>query len=100
MRTLIRDVRYGLRLLARNPGFTAIAVLTLGLGIGANTAIFSVVYGTLLEPMPYHDPDQLVMVWSKPRPDGRNSVAAGDFIDWRAQSTVFQGLHAWAGRTG
>ncbi len=99
MRTLIRDVRYGLRLLARNPGFTAIAVLTLGLGIGANTAIFSVVYGTLLEPMPYHDPDQLVMVWSKPRPDGRNSVAAGDFIDWRAQSTVFQGLHAWAGRT-
>jgi putative ABC transport system permease protein len=98
MRTLIRDVRYGLRLLARNPGFTAIAVLTLGLGIGANTAIFSVVYGTLLEPMPYHDPDQLVMVWSKPRPDGRNSVAAGDFIDWRAQSTVFQGLHAWTGR--
>jgi putative ABC transport system permease protein len=98
MRTLIRDVRYGLRLLARNPGFTAIAVLTLGLGIGANTAIFSVVYGTLLEPMPYHDPDQLVMVWSKPRPDSRNSVAAGDFIDWRAQSTVFQGLHAWAGR--
>ena len=71
MRTLIRDVRYGLRLLARNPGFTAIAVLTLGLGIGANTAIFSVVYGTLLEPMPYHDPDQLVMVWSKPRPDTR-----------------------------
>ncbi len=99
MRTLIRDVRYGLRLLARNPGFTAIAVLTLGLGIGANTAIFSVVYGTLLEPMPYHDPDQLVMVWSKPRPDSRNSVAAGDFIDWRAQSTVFQGLHAWTGRT-
>ena len=99
MRTLIRDVRYGLRLLARNPGFTAIAVLTLGLGIGANTAIFSVVYGTLLEPMPYHDPDQLVMVWSKPRPDSRNSVAAGDFMDWRAQSTVFQGLHAWTGRT-
>ena len=98
MHTLIRDVRYGLRLLARKPGFTAVAVLTLGLGIGANTAIFSVVYGTLLEPMPYRDPEQLVMVWSKPQPDGRNSVAAGDFLDWRAQSTVFQGLHAWTGR--
>ena len=98
MRDLIRDVRFGLRLLARNPGFTAVAVLTLGLGIGANTAIFSVVYGTLLEPLPYHDPEQLVMVWSMPRPDNRNSVAAGDYLDWKAQSTVFQGLHAWTGR--
>ena len=99
MRNLLRDVRFGVRLLARNPGFTAIAVLTLGLGIGANTAIFSVVYGTLIEPLPYHDPEQLVMVWSKPRPDGRNATAAGAFLEWRAQSTVFQGLHAWTGRS-
>ncbi len=99
MRNLLRDVRFGVRLLARNPGFTAIAVLTLGLGIGANTAIFSVVYGTLIEPLPYHDPEQLVMVWSKPRPDGRNATAAGSFLEWRAQSTVFQGLHAWTGRS-
>jgi len=98
MRDLMRDVRFGLRVLVGNPGFTAVAVLTLGLGIGANTAIFSVVYGTLLEPMPYHDPEQLVMVWSQPRPDNRNSVAAGDYLDWKAQSTVFQGLHAWTGR--
>jgi putative ABC transport system permease protein len=98
MRNLMRDVQFGLRLLMRNPGFTAVAVLTLGLGIGATTAIFSVVYGTILEPLPYHDPEQLVMVWSKPRPDSRNSVAAGDFLDWRSQSTVFQGLHAWTGR--
>jgi putative ABC transport system permease protein len=98
MRHVLRDVQFGLRLLTRNPGFTAVAVLTLGLGIGATTAIFSVVYGTILEPLPYHDPEQLVMVWSKPRPDSRNSVAAGDFLDWRSQSTVFQGLHAWTGR--
>ena len=84
MRNLLRDVRFGVRLLARNPGFTAIAVLTLGLGIGANTAIFSVVYGTLIEPLPYHDPEQLVMVWSKPQPDSRNAAAAGDFLEWRA----------------
>jgi len=98
MRNLLRDVRFGVRLLARNPGFTAIAVLTLGLGIGANTAIFSVVYGTLIEPLPYHDPEQLVMVWAKPKPDSRNAAAAGDFLEWRKQSTVFQGLHAWTGR--
>jgi putative ABC transport system permease protein len=98
MDNIWRDVRFGLRLLWRNPGFTAVAVLTLGLGIGANTAIFSVVYGTLIESLPYRDPEQLVMVWSKPRPESRNSVAAGDFVDWREQSTVFQGLHAWGGR--
>ena len=98
MPNLLRDVLFGLRLLGKNPGFTAVAVLTLALGIGANTAIFSVVYGTLLEPLPYHDPEQLVMVWSKPQPDSRNSVAAGDYLDWKAQSTVFQGLHAWTGR--
>ncbi len=98
MSNIFRDIHFGLRLLARNPGFTAVAVLTLGLGIGANTAIFSVVYGTLIEPLPYHDPEQLVMVWAKPRPDGRNSAAAGDFVEWRKQSTVFQGLHAWTSR--
>jgi predicted permease len=98
MTNLLRDIRFGFRLLAQRPGFTSVAVLTLALGIGANTAIFSVVYGTLLEPLPYRDADRLVMLWSKPEPNSRNSTAAGDFLVWRAQSTVFEGLHAWTGR--
>jgi putative ABC transport system permease protein len=95
---LLRDVRFGLRLLARNPGFTVVAVLALALGIAANTAIFSVVYATLLAPMPYPEPDRLVMVWSRIQ-GNRNVTAAADFLDWKSQSTVFDGLDAWTGRT-
>jgi putative ABC transport system permease protein len=96
MTNLWRDVRFGFRLLLKNPGFTAIAILALALGIGANTAIYSMVYATLLAPLPYHDPNQLVMVWSKIQ-GNKNSVAAGDYTDWKNQSTVFQGLVAWSG---
>src|SRR5437899_47692 len=96
MANLARNVRYGLRLLLKNPGFTSVALLALVLGIGANTAIFSVVYATLLSPMPYPNPDQLVIVWSKIN-GGRNGVSAGDFLDWKSQSTVFQSLCAWTG---
>jgi putative ABC transport system permease protein len=91
-----RDVRFGLRLLGKNLGFTSVALLALVLGIGANTAIFSVVHATLLSPMPYPNPDQLVMVWSKINGD-RNGVSAGDFLDWKRQSTVFQSICAWTG---
>jgi putative ABC transport system permease protein len=97
MTHLLRDVRYGARLLRKHVGFTTIAVLTLALGIASNTAIFSVVYATFLAPLPFHDPDQLVMVWSRIQGD-RNGVSAGDYLDWKRQASVFQELHAWTGR--
>jgi putative ABC transport system permease protein len=96
MTNLGRNIRFGVRLLAKDLGFTSVALLALTLGIGANTAIFSVVYATLLSPMPYPNPDQLVMVWSKVN-GNRNGVSAGDFLDWKSQSTVFQDLCAWTG---
>jgi predicted permease len=98
MGNIWQDLRYGFRVLGRNAGFTVVAVLTLGLGIGATTAIFSVVYATLFEPMPFPNPDQLVMVWSRVG-DGRNVVSAGDFIEWKRRSTSFQALEAWNGGT-
>ena len=96
MSNLGQNIRFGLRLLGKNLGFTCVALLALTLGIGANTAIFSVVYATLLSPMPYPNPDQLVMVWSKVN-GNRNGISAGDFLDWKQQSTVFQDLCAWTG---
>jgi len=87
-----------LRLLWKNPGFTGVAVLALALGIGANTAIFSVVYATLLAPLPYNQPDRIVMVWSKINNDNRNGVSAGDFLDWQRQNTTFESIAAWTGR--
>src|SRR5258708_19520634 len=86
---LMQHLRYALRQLRKSPGFTTVAVLTLALGIGATTAIYTVLYATFLAPMPYPHPEQLVMVWSKIRGE-RNSVSAGDFLDWKRQSTVFQ----------
>jgi putative ABC transport system permease protein len=98
VKTLWRDLRFGFRLVGKNKGFTAIAVLALALGIGPNTAIFSVLYATLLAPLPYPHPDQLVVVWSKVG-GGRNSVSAGDFLDWRNQAKAFQEMSAWTGYT-
>jgi len=94
VRVLLQNLRYGLRILRKTPGLTIIAVITLALGIGANTAIFSVVYSALIAPLPYPDSNQLVMVWSKVHA-GRNSTAAADFLDWKRQNTVFQDLNAW-----
>ncbi len=97
MGTLIQDVRYGLRMLARNPGFTAIAVITLALGIGANTAIFSVVNAALLRPLPYKDPTRLVYVWSAEKARGipQSTVSIPDLHDWREQNRVFDGMAGW-----
>ncbi len=94
MTGILQNLRYAFRLLRKSPGFTAVAVITLALGIGANTAIFSVVYSALIAPLPYPHSDQLVMVWSKGE-GGRNSVSAADYLDWKRQNTVFQDLEAF-----
>ncbi|HYJ06812.1 MAG TPA: ABC transporter permease [Chthoniobacterales bacterium] len=98
MSHLLKDLRYGVRTLLKQPGFTAIAVLTLALGIGANTAIFSVVNAVLLRPLPYQNPDQLIAVYEKRPALGRERgfVSPPDFIDWRAQNTVFANIAAYA----
>ena len=97
MTTFIQDLRYGLRMLAKNPGFTAVAVLTLALGIGANTAIFSVVNGVLLRPLPYADPGRLMTVYETSREFGQMSVAYPNFLDWRRENHAFTDIAAYRG---
>jgi putative ABC transport system permease protein len=93
--TLWQDLRFGLRTLRKSPGFTAVAVLTLALGIGANTAIFTVVNGILLKPLPYPQPDRLVMLWERELSDGSlGSVAPANFFDWREQNHSFDKIAA------
>jgi putative ABC transport system permease protein len=96
MREILGDIRFGLRLLLKSPGFTVVSLLALALGIGATTAIFSLLYSVLLAPLGYPNPDQLVMVWSH-RNGARMSVSSEDYLDWQRQNTVFQSLDAWTG---
>src|SRR4026209_127523 len=95
MSALKQNISFAIRTLFKNKGFTITAVLTLALGIGATTAIFSVVYA-VFEPMPYPKPDQLVMVWSRMR-GNRNSGPSDDFLDWQKRSSSFQGMGGWTG---
>ena len=97
MGALLEDLRYGFRMLCKNPGFTAVAVVTLALGIGANTAIFSVVHSVLLRPLSYQDPGRLVMVWEQNPHRGwfENIVSGANFLDWKRQNHVFTDLGAF-----
>src|SRR5262245_44883744 len=100
MNILLQDLRYGARMLFKNPGFTLIAVITLSLGIGANTAIFSVVNGVLLRPLPYPDSERLMVVRETKLPQFQEfSVAPGNFMAWQQQSTSFTNLTAYSGGT-
>jgi putative ABC transport system permease protein len=91
---LLRDVRLAVRSLTKAPGFALAAILTLALGVGATSAIFSVVNGVVLRPMPYPNPESLVMVWEITPQSGQFSVAPANFFDWRRQATTFEGLAA------
>jgi len=102
MGTLFQDLRYGLRTLTKSPGFTAVAVLTLGLGIGANTAMFSVVNAVLLEPLPYKDAGRLVTLWENHTAfgsSGPGAVTDPDYVQWRAQNQAFDDIAAFHGET-
>jgi putative ABC transport system permease protein len=89
------DVRYGLRVLLKNPGFTAIAVLTLALGIGANSALFSVVNGVLLNPLPFPEPDRLLAVYANTNSGGTSSISYPNFLDWQRDNHSFSALAAY-----
>ncbi len=95
MGTLIQDLRYALRMLAKNPGFTLIAVLTLALGIGANTALFSVVNGVLLRPLPYPRPNELVVISEKTASFERSSISYPNFLDWQRGTSTFAAMAAY-----
>jgi putative ABC transport system permease protein len=104
MTRMIQDLKYGFRMLRKSPGFTTVAVLVLALGIGANTAIFSVVNAVLLRPLPFRDPGRLVHVWHVPPPKSfpgmtRFAVSAANYLDWKQQNTVFSEMAIFSGKS-
>ena len=99
MDVLWRDIKYSLKVLLKNPGFTIVAVITLALGIGANTAIFSVVNAVLLRPLPYGNADRLVWAWGKSPSGDKGAVSPPDYMDFRQQSQSFEQLAAFVAST-
>lgn len=99
MTALLHDLRYGFRMLFKYPGVTTLAVITLALGIGANTAIFSVVNAVILRPLPYKNPERLVSLWEKVPERGRWRVAPANFFDWKKQNTTFEDIAAFGAST-
>ena len=95
MGAILNDIKYGLRMLAKSPGFTAVVVLIIGLGIGANTALFSVIRSVLLSPLPFREPQRLVLIRTHSEATGRNQACSvPDYRDWREQNTVFESICA------
>ena len=94
-----QDVRYGMRMLRKSPGFTVIAILTLAIGIGANTALFSVVNGVLLNPLPFAEPGRLVALFAKSAQFDKFSISYPNFLDWSRQNHSFSSLAAFRGET-
>ncbi len=97
MSSFVQDIRYACRTLARTPAFAAVAILTLALGVGGNTAIFSFVDGVLLKPLPYRDADRIVRVLEKPPRGDRNGISTLNFLDWQKDNTVFEFMAAQTG---
>ncbi len=95
MDSLLQDIRYGARMVAKSPGFAAIAILTLALGIGANTALFSVVNAVLLNPLPYHQPDRLVAIYARTKEFSHSSISYPNFLDWVRNQRSFSSIAAF-----
>lgn len=100
MNSLWQDLRYGARRLLQQPGFTTVAILTLALGVGANAAIFIVVNGVLLRPLPYKEPERLMMLWEANDSVRNNPVSHQNLTDWRARQQSFEFISAFSGRWG